>query len=51
MIVLYNVVIIILLSLFVKLGVTYTNYEEYFVALGVINIIYLICLILYIFMN
>jgi hypothetical protein len=51
MIVLYNIIVVFVLALIVKLGVTYTDYEEYFVALGVIDIVYLSCVIMYIFIN
>lgn len=44
----YHVIIIIAIALVVKLGVKYTDYEEYFVTLGVLDIIYLICVFFYI---
>ncbi len=44
----YHVLIIIAIALVVKLGVKYTDYEEYFVTLGVLDIIYLICVFFYI---
>ena len=44
----YHVLIIIAIALVVKLGVKYTDYEEYFVTLGVLVIIYLICVFFYI---
>lgn len=44
----YHLVIIIAIALVVRLGVKYTDYEEYFVTLGVLDIIYLICVFFYI---
>lgn len=44
MIVMYNFIAVLMIALLVKLGIEYTDYEEYFVALGVIDIVYLVCL-------
>ena len=51
MIVAYNLLVVFLVALVVKLGITYTDYEEIFVALGVVDIVYLICLLFYIIIN
>ena len=48
MIVAYNLLVVFLVALVVKLGITYTEYEEVFVALGVVDIVYLFCIIFYI---
>ena len=42
MIVLYNIVFVILIAIVTWLGIKFSNREEYFVALGVIDIVYLI---------
>jgi|LauGreDrversion4_2_1035121.scaffolds.fasta_scaffold64248_6 hypothetical protein len=47
MIVLYNFLIVIIVAIITWLGIKFTNLEEYFVALGVINIVYLICVFVY----
>lgn len=51
MIVLYNLLAVVVVALVVKLGITYTDYEEVFVALGVVDIVYLICILFYIIIN
>lgn len=51
MMVAYNLLVVFLLALVVKLGITYTDYEEIFVALGVVDIVYLICILFYIIIN
>lgn len=51
MIVLYNLVIILTIALITKLGIKYTDYEEYFVTLGVLDIIHFICLLFYVLCN
>ena len=51
MIVGYNLLVVFLVALVVKLGITYTDYEEIFVALGVVDIVYLICILFYIIIN
>lgn len=48
MIVLYNLLVILVMAFIVKLGITYTDYEEIFVAIGVIDIVYLVCLLFYV---
>jgi hypothetical protein len=47
MIVVYNILVIIAVAIIVKLGTTYTDYEEYFVMIGVVDIIYFICVLFY----
>lgn len=47
MIVMYNILAVIALAIIVKLGITYTDYEEYFVMIGVVDIIYFICVLFY----
>lgn len=51
MIVLYNLLAVVVVALVVKLGITYTDYEEIFVALGVVDIVYLFCILFYIIIN
>lgn len=51
MMVLYNLLVMLVIALVVKLGITYTDYEEYFVMIGVLNVIYLICLVIYVTIN
>lgn len=42
MIVLYNILFVVLIAIITWLGIKFSNREEYFVALGVIDIVYLI---------
>lgn len=42
MIVLYHIVFVILIAIVTWLGIKFSDREEYFVALGVIDIVYLI---------
>ena len=42
MIVLYNILFVILVAVVSWLGIKFSNIEEYFVALGVIDVVYLI---------
>ncbi len=51
MIVLYNFLIVIIVAIITWLGIKFTNSEEYFVAIGVIDIIYLICVFVYMFVS
>ena len=47
MIVAYNFLAVILIALVAKLGINYTDYEEFFVALGVVDVVYLVCVLGY----
>ena len=42
MIVLYNILFVVLIAIVTWLGIKFSDREEYFVALGVIDIVYLI---------
>lgn len=44
---LYNLLAVLVVAVIVKLGVKYTDYEEIFVAMGVVDIVYLCCVIIY----
>lgn len=47
MMVMYNILAVLFIALVVKLGITYTDYEEYFVMIGVVDIIYFIGIVFY----
>lgn len=47
MIVLYHIVFVILIAIVTWLGIKFSDREEYFVALGVIDIVYLIVVFAY----
>lgn len=51
MIVLYNIISVIVIAFISWLGIKFTDKEEYFVALGVIDIVYLFCVFGYMIIN
>lgn len=47
MMVMYNILVVLFIALVVKLGITYTDYEEYFVMIGVLDVLYFIVILFY----
>jgi len=43
----YNILAVLFIALVVKLGITYTDYEEYFVMIGVLDVLYFIVILFY----